>query len=153
MEKVTAHDVAKYIIADFHEAEDLITNMKVQKLLYYVQGWHLGLYKSPVFKEELQAWVHGPVQYEVYNQYREYRWNPISHEVEKPDFEQSLVRHIDQVLATYGGETAYMLELMSHQEDPWMEARNGLSADSPCNTVISNKTMNRFFSKLASENA
>jgi len=37
MNKVTAHDVAKYIIAEFHEAEDFITNMKVQKLLYYVQ--------------------------------------------------------------------------------------------------------------------
>jgi len=87
MNKVTAHDVAKYIIAEFHEAEDFITNMKVQKLLYYVQGWHLGLYGAPVFDEQFQAWVHGPVQYEVYNEYKNYRWNLISEPIEKPKFE------------------------------------------------------------------
>lgn len=54
-----SHDVAKYIIAEFHEAEDFITNMKVQKLLYYVQGWHLGLYGAPVFDKQFQVWFMG----------------------------------------------------------------------------------------------
>ena len=151
MKKVSAFDIAKYIIAEFHEIGDLITNMKVQKLLYYVQGWHLGLYKKPLFEETFQAWVHGPVQYEVYNEYKEYRWNPISHEVIKPKLSKSLIEHINQVLETYGGETAYMLELMSHQETPWVEARQGLPADSLCTNIISNETMKNFFAKLASK--
>lgn len=151
MNKVTAHEVARYIIADFQEIGDLITNMKVQKLLYYVQGWYLGLYDSPAFSEDLQAWVHGPVQPSVYQEYKSYRWNPISHEVTKPQLKDSLVDHINQVLQTYGGETAYMLELMTHRELPWIEARGGLPKDADCQTVISPDTMKFYFSKLSQE--
>ena len=152
MSKVTAHEVAKYIIAEFHEAEDLITNMKVQKLLYYVQGWHLGLYGTPVFDEQFQAWVHGPVQYEVYNEYKNYHWNPILEPVEKPDFDSSLIKHINEVLQAYGGETGYMLELLTHQEWPWIEARDDLAPDALSQNVISIKTMEEFFAEKAKKN-
>ena len=152
MNKVTAHDVAKYIIAEFHEAEDLITNMKVQKLLYYVQGWHLGLYGTPVFDDQFQAWVHGPVQYEVYNKYKNYYWNPILEPIDKPNFELSLIKHINEVLQAYGGETGYMLEVLTHQEWPWIEARNDLSPNTPSQNIISTKTMEEFFAEKAKKN-
>lgn len=147
----TASEIARYIIADFHESEDLITNMKVQKLLYYVQGWHLGLYGQPVFPEELQAWVHGPVQPMVYQEYKEYRWNPITDEPNKPKLPPSLVNHINEVLQQYGGETAYMLELMTHKEDPWLEARWGLPTDADCSNIISLASMQKYFANLATE--
>ena len=152
MSKVTAHEVAKYIIAEFHEAEDLITNMKVQKLLYYVQGWHLGLYGTPVFDEQFQAWIHGPVQYEVYNKYKNYHWNPILEPIEKPDFDSSLIKHINEVLQAYGGETGYKLELLTHQEWPWIEARNDLDPNTPSQNIISTKTMGEFFAEKAKKN-
>lgn len=152
MNKVIAHDVAKYIIAEFHEAEDFITNMKVQKLLYYVQGWHLGSYGAPVFDEQFQAWVHGPVQYEVYNEYKNYRWNPISEPIEKPKFEPALIKHIHEVLHAYGGETGYMLEILTHQEWPWIEARDDLASDALSQNIISIKTMKEFFAEKAKNN-
>ena len=150
--KVTASEVAKYIIAKFHESEDLITNMKVQKLLYYVQGWHLGLYGNPAFAEEFQAWVHGPVQNEVYQEYKNFQWNPINKAVKKPKFEQPLQDHIEDVLDCYGGDTAYALELITHKELPWLEARKGLAPEEKGNNSISTNIMKSYFSKLAEEN-
>jgi uncharacterized phage-associated protein len=149
---ITASEVAKYIIAEFHESEDLITNMKVQKLLYYVQGWHLGLYGTPVFPDEFQAWVHGPVQNEVYQEYKEYSWNPITKPIEKPKFEQSLINHIEQVLECYGGETGFSLELMTHKEWPWIEARDDLAFNEPSQNILSIKTMTEYFTELVQEN-
>jgi len=144
----TASNIAKYIISEFQEIGDLITNMKVQKLLYYVQGWHLGLYQEPAFDADLEAWVHGPVQPEVYQEYKEYRWHPITCKIEKPNLNQALINHIEQVLQSYGGETAYMLELMSHGELPWMEARGDLPQDAECQNIISPMTMQNYFANL-----
>lgn len=149
---VTASEVARYIINAFHESEDAITNMKVQKLLYYVQGWHLGLYNKPVFAGDFQAWVHGPVQCEVYNEYKHYKWESISAAVEKPQLDIELVNHIEEVLESYGGETAYELELLTHREWPWLKARDDLPSDERSNNIISQETMQEYFLERAQEN-
>ena len=151
--KVTASEVAKYIIEEFHGAEDLITNMKVQKLLYYVQGWHLGLYGSPAFAEEFQAWVHGPVQNEVYQEYKDFQWNPINKVVKSPKFEQSLQDHIMDVLGHHGGNTAYALKVIICKEPPWVEARKGLDFKEKSNNFISTDIMKSYFSELAKEHS
>jgi uncharacterized phage-associated protein len=150
--KTTASTVAKYVISEFHASEDLITNMKVQKLLYYIQGWHLGLYGTPVFTDNFQAWVHGPVQYEVYNEYKDYRWNPITKAIDKPVLEPPLVKHISQVLECYGGQTAYSLELMTHQEWPWIEARDDLDPAESSSNIILPGSMQKYFAELARNN-
>ena len=150
--KVTAHEVAKYIIADFQGAEELITNMKVQKLLYYVQGWHLGIYGTPVFEQEFQAWVHGPVQKEVYDEYKDYKGTPIIKSIAKPQLDQSLVNHIEEVLECYGGMGALELEHLTHKERPWLEARDDLNEDQPSQNIISTNTMKEYFTKLSVDN-
>lgn len=65
----------------------------------------------------------------MYNEYKKYRWNPILEPIEKSDFDSSLRKHINEVLQAYGGETADMLELVTHQEWPWIEARDDLALD------------------------
>jgi hypothetical protein len=51
-----AHDVAKYFVSLVdEEAGDSITNLKLQKLLYYAQGAHLALYDGPLFPERIEA--------------------------------------------------------------------------------------------------
>lgn len=52
-------------------AGDLMTNLRLQKLLYFAQGWHLARYGKPLFDAPLQAWAYGPVVPEVYQKYRE----------------------------------------------------------------------------------
>lgn len=147
----TAKDVARYIIGFFQEAGDPITNLKLQKLLYYVQGWHLGLYGEPAFEDNIQAWVHGPVQPGVYHEYKRFRWNPITDEVDIPDLAKKLRRHIDRVLDVYGGDSAYDLERRTHREDPWRDARKGIPSDQDCNNVIKKKAMRDYFKRLSDE--
>ena len=148
---ITAKATAKYIIKFFHESEDLITNLKLQKLLYYVQGWHLGLYDKPLFEEDFQAWVHGPVQPAIYGEYKHYRWNPISEDVSDVQIPDEAKSHIDEVLGTYGVESAYMLERRTHQESPWLDARGTLSHEKDCTNIIPKDSMRSYFAKLANE--
>lgn len=149
MSVVSASEVAKYIVHFFQECEDPVTNLKLQKLLYYVQGWHLGLFNTPAFADDFQAWVHGPVVPEVFHQYKENRWNPITIEVAKPDLPADLVQHIDEVLEVYGGDTGWALELRTHREKPWLAARTGIAADQPSQAIITKESMQSFFSELA----
>ncbi|HUZ03805.1 MAG TPA: type II toxin-antitoxin system antitoxin SocA domain-containing protein, partial [Acidobacteriaceae bacterium] len=61
MKHTSASDIAKYFIASFQKKNKAISNLKLQKLLYYAQAWHLALYGSPLFSDSIEAWVHGPV--------------------------------------------------------------------------------------------
>lgn len=148
---VTASQVARYVVREFQEREDPVTNLKLQKLLYYIQGWYLGLYGTPIFEDDFEAWVHGPVVPGVFQIYRDYRWNPIVGEVTEPDLPKQVVAHIDEVLEIYGGDTGWSLEARTHKERPWRKARGDLAADEPSNEIITKKSMKRFFEEEAAD--
>lgn len=149
----TAQDVARYIVRVFQEAGDPPTNLKVQKLLYYVQGWHLALKKREAFADRLEAWVHGPVQPGVYGSFKHYRWNPIVDDLPAVTLEADTKEVADSVIETYGGETGYQLELRTHQERPWLEARGKLPPDAESNQIIPVAALSEFFGELAGGNA
>jgi uncharacterized phage-associated protein len=88
-----------YIIAFFQKKQEPITNLKLQKLLYYAQAWYLAIYDEPLFEERLEAWVHGAVQPQVYSQLKQFLWEPISASVQSPTFaDKEIPNHIDNVL-------------------------------------------------------
>ncbi len=149
--KVTAADVAKYIVGRFQDCQDPVTNLKLQKLLYYVQGWHLGIFGEPVFDEEFQAWVHGPVVPGVFQTYKENRWNPIIGDVERVELAAELKAHVDEVLDVYGGDSGWALELRTHREAPWKDARGAIPPDESSTAIISKDAMKSFFKKLDSD--
>lgn len=73
-----AIDVARYFLAlADEEAGDLVSNLKLQKLLYYAQGFHLAMTGRPLFDEPIQAWMHGPVVPAVYHAFKVYGSGPI----------------------------------------------------------------------------
>lgn len=144
----TADQVANYILRSAHDAGDVITNLKLQKLIYYAQAWYLALYDEPLFDEEFQAWVHGPVQRELYDRFKNYRWNPIEENPDLPTLPDEVVQHLDDILAEFGGYGAYELERMVHREDPWIKARKGLPPDEPSTTVISKHDMQEYYRSL-----
>jgi uncharacterized phage-associated protein len=149
----TASAVAKYIIKEFQDSGEPITNLKVQKLLYYVQGWHLGLYGVPAFEEDLEAWVHGPVEYGVFQEYQEFSGgSPITKIPTKPKFKTNLEKHIHEVLQEYSGENALALEVRTHKEWPWMEARKDLKPNEWSRNKISKQTMQDFFKEYYERN-
>ena len=54
-----------------------VTQMKLQKLVYFAQGFNLALDRGALIKERFQAWEYGPVVPEIYAQYKIYGSNPI----------------------------------------------------------------------------
>lgn len=147
--KPTASEVAKYIIYSFQEMGDYLANMKLQKLLYYVQGWHLANFGTPAFEDRLEAWALGPVQPEVYDDYKEFEFRPITRKTSDPDLKDCrLCDLIDDVLDTYGAETGYALHKMTHQESPWLNARGDISDEEPCNNEITKSSMLEFFKSV-----
>ena len=145
----TASEIARYIIHRFQEAGDPVDNLKLQKLLYYVQGWHLAVLGKPAFGDRIEAWAHGPVQPATYGSWKHYRWSPISEVVTAPDLEKELVDLIKEVLDAYGGDTGYDLELRTHREPPWLDARGNIPEDQESNAIISHASMKRYFKTLA----
>lgn len=74
---VTALDVAKYIVQEALCRKNPVSNLKLQKLLYFVQGVSLALHNVPAFNEKIVAWKYGPVVESVYYAYSMYGANDI----------------------------------------------------------------------------
>lgn len=70
MDKVDSVELAKYIVCKMAERGENINHLKLQKLLYYVQVWHLVYSDEPLIDEDFEAWLHGPVLRSVWNYYR-----------------------------------------------------------------------------------
>jgi len=142
---MTAHEIAKYFVSLVdEEAGDSISNLKVQKLLYYAQGFHLAVYDAPLFPEAIKAWAHGPVVPQVYHQYKDFGAGPITVErVNLDDYSSEVRELLDEVHKVYGQFTAAKLRDMTHQEPPW---RN-----TPQSEAISHESMSEFFKTLVIE--
>ncbi len=121
-----------------------ITNLKLQKLLYYAQAWHLAFYASPLFPDDIEAWVHGPVVPKVFRRFKTLGWKTIDMPV-SPTVESHVSAHLKSILMAYGSLGATQLERLTHSEDPWKIARAGIPEDVSCNRVIAHRDMKMFY--------
>jgi uncharacterized phage-associated protein len=137
----SVRDVSTYII----QKSAPISNLKLQKLLYYVQGWSLALNDAPAFNDRIEAWVHGPVVPTAFYEYRGFGWNPIELGAATAFITDAEKSHIDDVLSVYGAFTATQLESLSHEESPWLDARGALDPKAPSKNEISHEAMKKFF--------
>ncbi len=133
-------NVARYFIVRAYEEgmEAEMTNMKVQKLLYYSQSLHLAMFDEPLFDDEIQAWRYGPVCPPAYRFYSDFEANqlPIPSQdylLEIPDDKKDL---LEEIWEYFGGYHAYGLSAMTHEEFPWRKARIGLHSDASSNKPI-----------------
>lgn len=143
---ITAQLAAKYIVQTSNAP---VSNLKLQKLLYYAQGWSLGLNGTPLFQDEIQAWIHGPVVPTAFYEFRHFGWNPIVIPQETLRIDTPLAGHLKSVLNAYGKFSAVQLEAISHDEAPWIDARKGLAPNVPSRSVITHQAMKVFFRKMA----
>lgn len=144
---VTAKNVARWFVnrAD-RSAGEAITHLKVQKLVYYAEAWHLAYFDCPMLHEDFQAWAHGPVVRAIYDKYRQNSWEALP--VEKGAMPARATQDLlESIYDAYGQFSAKKLEAMTHSELPWIEARNGLPPEAKSNTVISKLTMRNFYAK------
>ncbi len=141
---MTAQDVANYFLTLVdEEAGDSLSNLKLQKLVYYAQGFHLALLDRPLFDEPIEAWEHGPVVPSLYRKLRQHGSDPIPLPEEGIDissYSDELRGLLDEVFQVYGQYSASKLRNMTHVEPPWVEAHNV----SP-STVISHDSMKDYF--------
>jgi len=116
-------DVARLFISLSSGDDSGISNLKLQKLTYYAQGFHLALFDGkPLFNENIEAWTHGPVVPELYHHYKKFGKGPIDAEaivfIEELTPEQiSLVEEVHEV---FGQFSAWKLRDMTHEEAPWL---------------------------------
>jgi len=143
---LTALDIAKWFInSTDRESGDEATHLKIQKLIYYAQGWFLANYDQMLFVEDLQAWAHGPVAVSVWDQFKGYGFDSIPPQKVSKKLGLMVEEFLEAVNEEYGGYTAKRLERMTHSEPPWRNARGNLAPDARCSNVISKKDMKEFF--------
>jgi uncharacterized phage-associated protein len=142
--------VANALVWHSQKHGDPISNLKLQKLLYYTHGWFLALNDRLLFSEPIEAWIRGPVVRSVWQEFNGYAWKPIVRRVSEPTLSTLVLDHIDEVMFAYGDHSAYQLEELTHRETPWLKARDGLSPKASSSRVISNDDIYKYFSKLAS---
>ena len=63
----TARQITEWFLAWGEHNDAPLSNLKLQKLLYYAQGHYLGDHAKPLFEDEIEAWVHGPVVRSIYH--------------------------------------------------------------------------------------
>lgn len=144
-----AEQIADTIIHLARQRDIEITNLKLQKLLYYAQAWNLVFESEPIFRESIEAWVHGPVVPAVFRKFRAYRWNAIDCNV-TPTTDARVIGNLNLILDAYGHLSATQLEHLSHKEEPWRVARGSRPIDEPSNEIIERNVMQQFYSSLVS---
>ena len=121
---ITALDVSEYFLKGLSEPDegDIISNLKLQKLLYYAQGIHLTKYDEPLFEDEIVHWPHGPVVISVYKEYKIHGTQalPIPEVIKNiSSFSNTYKDSIRLTYNNYGRYSAWVLSQKTHQEDPW----------------------------------
>ena len=124
------------------ESGDGLTNLKLQKLLYYVHGFNLALNNEPMFDAEIKAWEHGPVVPEIYHLFKDHGANiiPIDYDVELASLSKQNKSLISEVNKVYGQFSGWKLRDMTHKESPWKETN--------LNAEITHKKLRKFFKTL-----
>lgn len=144
-----AETIADFIVALSQKHGDLITNLKLQKLLYYAEGWYLALYNRSLFSEPIEAWVRGPAVYSVWKRYNDFKWKPITRRVQPPEIPERVAKHLEEIMIVYGDFSALKLEKMTHEELPWQNARRHLQGHERSSEKISREDMKAYFKQLA----
>ena len=135
---------ATYILAKCGD----ITPLQLQKMLYYTQACFIIFYNKLAFTDECEAWVHGPVYRNVYEKYKDYKYDAIPQPLKVPELKSQAVSILDLVIEYFGRYSGKILEEFTHKEIPWLKAREGLSKDEPSNRIIDNELIFEYFTDI-----
>ncbi|WP_027399265.1 type II TA system antitoxin MqsA family protein [Anaerovorax odorimutans] len=131
------------------QCED-ITPLALQKALYYIQGFYYAFYKTFLFSEECEAWMHGPVYRDIYFRYRDYRFDPIEGNDEFDDsvFSSSEKAILDSVIKNICCFSGKVLEGFTHSETPWLSTRKDISPTTASGRTIEKQLIGTYFSAV-----
>lgn len=143
------------VIAYIFEELEEVTPLMLQKILYFIQGVSYAVNNRPMFYEECEAWVHGPVYREVYDMFKDFKYNPIDDArfimfkgiTNQLDEEDKKI--IDLVSNTFGMYSGKMLEKITHKEDPWKIARRGYSDSIVSHEILSKQMIKDYYQDIS----
>ncbi|MEU4242270.1 type II toxin-antitoxin system antitoxin SocA domain-containing protein [Actinoplanes sp. NPDC026619] len=121
--------------------------MKLEKLVYYCQGWHLARHGVPLFREDIQAWRRGPVVPALYRQHRQQNNVSAWPDGDLTQLDSSQRDTVDWVTAEYGKFSAIELSHMTHSELPWRAARGALPDSASSAAPLSIDIMRTYYSR------
>ena len=144
------NQVANWLIEKANNADngDSITNLKLQKLLYYMQGYYLAVFGKPLFEEDIEAWQYGPVVPKSYDKFSTYGKGvlvPTSEGV--ASFKEEEEELLNEVFEVYNDYSAVGLMHKTHNEPTWKETPIGKGS------VISKEKMSKYFATKIDWNA
>jgi len=144
---VSALDIAAYIL----QQQKGMTTMKLQKLVYYCQAWHLVWDDEPLIRERIEAWVNGPVVRTLYDTHKG-KFEVAEGEIggDPTVLKKSQRETVDSVLGFYGQKSSKYLIDLTHEEDPWKNARAraGLSPMERGDAEITLADMSEYYGSL-----
>ncbi|MGL5151274.1 MAG: Panacea domain-containing protein [Clostridium sp.] len=134
--------IARYTINKCIDLDRSISNLQLQKILYYIQGecMRKGL-EDGVFSEDIIAWQYGPVVPEVYYEYNNYSSSNINNIQDCDVVEETIQNIINPVIEEKSKLSAWKLVEQTHNEHPWKSSY----IEGEYNK-ITKKTMREFFS-------
>lgn len=143
--KITPNDIANYFIL-LSDGSDL-TNLKIQKLIYYAYGIYLARHNKHLFKESIEAWQYGPVIPSLYHEFKQYKKQPVplSKDFDANKFDDDLRKFLQEIYLKYGEYDAKELCELSHEHStPWYVVYN----DNTNDPLINDSLINVYFTEL-----
>lgn len=155
LKDISPSDVAKYYLYRSTFDGELISPLKMQKLVYFAYVWTLFKNKQKLFEEKIEAWPMGPVAPSLYRKLKRYGSAPIGRDfidVKKEDtltkkFPPEIKKTLDEVYEKYMTKTAFELMVLAHEEKPWLKARKDLAPHESSNNPISDEDILEEYSK------
>ena len=152
-----ARHVANYLLRLAQAKEKDLTPLQMIKLVYYCHGWHLGIHRKPLIRQNVEAWQYGPVIAIVYHQLKHYRRDPITNAIrvswlnsKESNFTETQYRVMDEVFAKYHHFSGVQLSTFTHHEGtPWHSIWTGsgqvMWETTGKNPVIPDKVIEDYF--------
>lgn len=130
--------IARYIIEHEFKCNRSVSNLRLQKLLYFVQLYFLMCRNTPCFNAKMEAWDFGPVVPEVYHKYKRFGSmiiQEIDHSAHSEISSDDRIL-IDDMLDECANKTTRDLVEITHQQSPWKNAyRNPITNEIPLDSI------------------
>lgn len=149
----SANDIATFILCWFASRDKNITNLKLQKLLYFCEAYYMNLTgKSQLFDDNFNALTYGPVALNVYNRYKSFLNHPIvinqdeCRDIDNPDVKQS----VEKTCEFFGNfSSSYLVALTHLKNSPWNKVwhKNGETSNYGKDGIISKEETKSWFRK------
>jgi uncharacterized phage-associated protein len=147
---LTATQIADWIVRFRAEAAAPVDPMSLQKLLFYLQAFHLARKGEPLFTNGFEAWRDGPVVPRVWRHYKE---DSVPFIFPRKDdvmaqIDPAIEGHLRGTVSFFSRMTPFGLSDATHNEDPWIEARHGFDAHEPSAVPIPEDKIRVYYAGL-----